>query len=233
MRQGRIFTWIWRVNSLIILFAGVLALASVLFALGFSVRDRLVSHQVEDVAKIRPPSAGKTELKLSQFTPVAGTSVLVAALEAQQDYRASFSSKEASSTRNHLFYDTATHEFYWLKPGNEALIIESQSLPAQAYTTTVKPATAVVYTLVSKDTNQDGRLTSQDHQDIALADPNGKRFRVVLSQVESLKGFSLVAPHRVVMLYMSQSQLQAADIDLASQKVLQRYPFLAGIPAVP
>lgn len=234
MHSRRIFAWVWRINGLIILGAGFLAIVSLCLALGFAVRDRLAPRQGENRAKVQPEQTSKAELKLANFTSVRGTAVLSAALDAEQDYRLNLSSKEGSSTRNYLFYDTRSHDFYWLKSGNDALIIDSQVLPTQDYNTTAsKPLAVVVYTLITQDTNQDGRLTLHDRHDIALADPDGRRFQVVLSQVDGLKGLSLLSPQKAVMLYMAQSQLQAAEIDLGTQKVLQRYPFSGALPTTP
>lgn len=227
----RIFAWIWRINGLIILCAGLLAIVSLSLALGLGVRDRLAPRQVENVAK--PAHTANTELKLGNFTAVRGTSVLSAPLEAQQDYRLNLSSKAASSTRNYLFYNPLSHDFYWLKPNHDELITDSQVLPhPDDPAAAPKTLRAVVYTLISQDTDQDGHLTLEDRQDIAVADPNGKRFAVVLPQVDGLKGLSLLSPQKAVLLYMQQSQLQAAEIDLGSRKVLKRYPFLGKLPTV-
>jgi len=212
----------WRVNALVIFAVGiagllVLSLAAIMFLKNMT-RDR----QVNDVLNVETGQVDKSSATLGNFTAVDGAALLRAPLHLNQEYEYSYSSKDASSIQNYLYFDPATHAFHWLLPGNPRLILDSTELPAGNFPRRDDaPVDAIVYQLVDADTNGDGKFTAGDLKTIAVADPAGRRFARVLSKVERLNGAHLTGKTTLVLLYTSDGALRAAEFDLSSDKIVR------------
>jgi hypothetical protein len=79
----------------------------------------------------------------------------------------------------------------------------------------------VVYLVVAQDTTGDGKLTRNDSSALAISDPVGKRFASLIPKVEEINGAHLVSAGKLLLLFTSEANLRAAEVDLASNKVLR------------
>jgi hypothetical protein len=214
-----LFSSIWRINAIVILLAGILAIGALAVAIWFNVRDATRTRHADNIANVVGEDITKSKAEIGNFTRIEGIEVLRAGLYVNQEYAFSTGSKEASSIRNYLFFDPAQKSTYWLKSNSEGLILSTHSLPEHDYGDKEKSTIAFIYVLVEKDSNNDGKLTVNDLKDIAISDATGTRFKVVLHGVERLNGFSLLKNGRALILYTTASSLKAVDVDLQSQKL--------------
>jgi hypothetical protein len=219
MNTRKLFTSIWKINAVIILLAGLLTIAVLAF-IAFEEATR--TRDVEHVANIADTGIDKSKTELTDFTDVNGTAIMRAELRVDQEYAFSSGSKQASSVRNYLFFDSVNKSTHWLRNDNKGVIFAFHSLPVQSYSgeDKDKPIVAFLYLIADKDTNNDKRLTESDLKDIAVSDATGKRFKVVINGIDRFNGSRFQENGHVLILYTAASHLKVADLDLQTQTLL-------------
>lgn len=212
----------WRVNALVIFVVGIAGALVLAFAAFMFLKETMRTRQVDNVMSLESAQVDKSNATLGNFSAVDGAALLRAPLHLNQEYEHGYTSKDASSIQNYLYFDPATHDFHWLLPGNRRLILDSTELPGGNFPRRDDVAVdAIVYQLVDADTNGDGKFTGGDLKTIAVADPGGRRFARVLSKVERLNGAHLIGKTTLVLLYTSDGALRAAEFDLSSDKIVR------------
>ena len=220
MNSRKLFSSIWRINAIVILFAGILAIGVLAVVMWFFVKDATRTRHVNNVASVAGEVIDKSKAEIGDFTRIDGIKVLRASLSVKQEYAFSSGSKEANSIRNYLFFDPTQKSTYWLKNNSDGLILSTHNLPEHDYRDKDKTTIAFIYVLVEKDTNNDGKLTENDLKDIAISEANGERFKVVINDVDRLNGVSLLENGHALILYSAAYSLKVADVDLQSQKLV-------------
>jgi hypothetical protein len=224
VKTRRFFLLVWRIDAILLLMMGVLAVAVLSYAAFQIYRDATRTRQVSNVVNVAGEQIDKSKVELGRFEPVAGSSVLRAPLQIEQQYGFSSGSKETSSVQNFLFYDPADGSSRWLAPGNKGLFLAAHELPEREYVKPEKPVVAVVYELVDSDTTGDQRLTASDAKVIAVSNPGGSRFTRLLSGVQEVNGCTLTPGGRILVLYTSSATLRAAEIDVETQRIVRDSP---------
>jgi hypothetical protein len=87
------------------------------------------------------------------------------------------------------------------------------------------PTVGYVYLVADKDTNNDKRINDEDQKSIAISDPSGLRFKVLINQVDRFNGTSTIKNNRVSILYQSENKLKVAEVDLRSQEIVSNSEF--------
>lgn len=217
---------IWRFNALAIAAVSSLALFVGAYAAFQIARDLFHRpYQAHDIARVEtkdapgaPPKL-RTDLSVMNFSPIRGTETLWGNLMATQAYDYRYSSKEASSTRNVIFYDVKSGQSRKLLANDDAIIIDTRELRDDDPQGT-KPPKALLFSFIEKDTNGDGVLNHQDGVTLALAQANGEGLTRIGEASGSLKGETLVtAANEIVVMTERDGALRALHIDLASFKV--------------
>lgn len=117
----KVFRWIWRVNSVLILVSS----AAVAIAVGNLLWSELGRSRSREGSDVVPAAAGRAgpKLRLTRLAPVDGVPVLRGELLA--DAQASgFSSGPSAETRNILYVDTASGHARWLLPDDDHVITD-------------------------------------------------------------------------------------------------------------
>lgn len=226
------FSYVWRFNAIAIAAVCCLALFVGAYA-AFEIARNLYQskYQAHGVARVDAPAAEdgakptgaaapiETKMSISQFSAVEGTSTIWATLTAMQNYDFNYSSKEASSTRNIVFYDTATGKSSKLFPTDNQLLVDIQEVRPLGPSGT-QPPKAFSLRVIDKDTNNDGVLSEQDSTTFALIRPTGDE----LTKFETIPagkhlGVSLDSSgNTLVVLQGDAKGIEARHIDLASFK---------------
>lgn len=242
MRAQPFFRNLWRFNALIIAAVALMALAyGVLIGL-FLVRDFVRPRHVASIAP-----AGTTEhhekaasqreapnLSVQNFHPINGHDVMWAPLYSRDTLSATYYSKEATNTRDYLFYEMATGQFRRLIDRDYALASsitfltkstnpsKLNAIPGLSSQTTL----ALLVTYIDKDTNGDGRISTQDRKTVAMAGPTGLGLRIIASDVTEFLGSNIDADgNAVVILSKSPGTVRALKVALPDLTVIREDNF--------
>lgn len=236
MKSRRIFHYIWRINAVIILMAGILATISLSASALYVLLQATRTREVDSVINVAKNEQVKTKTEIGTFTPIAGSEILQAPLYLIQDYDYRAGSKESSSIQNYKFFDPNQKRSYWLRPKSEGLFLSAIALSASGTSiinnpivinTEEKqvPVVAFLYVLVDKDTNNDQRINDSDQKQIGISNAAGTSFKVLVDQVDRFNGYSAIKNNRLSVLYTSSSKLKAIEIDLRSQEIVSNSEF--------
>jgi len=209
--ENSFFKYVWRFNALAI---AVVAIGAILLGsyaaisiFGYETRERRVANVV---------NVGQNEEVSEQFfleTPeaVAGTSFVRVPLHRAQAYRGgsfSSSSKHTYQIVNHLFLNIATNESRWLFESANQLILQSQSLFSKLKDSPdeSRKTVGLLYVVVDKDSNGDGRLSERDSISLATSAVDGTGYRKLIEGIEQVYSARQVADDRVLVLYQKNQQ---------------------------
>lgn len=232
----KFFPLLWRFNALVIAAAGSLALFLAAYAAYYVARDIFrTAYTAQDIARVEPDAGGKaagqpagidTRLRATNFARITGTSLLWSPLMATQAYDYRFSSKEASSTRNYIFYDTATGESRKLFASDDQIIFNATHLrrTEDAKDAMDAPPLALYLHVVARDANGDG-LLSHDTAVVALARPDGSG----LVKLDALQGRAIGTRvsddgTSIVIMLDQNDKIAAAHVDLATFQIIKTDP---------
>ena len=213
MRLKRFFTLVWRVNGILIFLTSLLAVFILTAAAYAVIGDMMRTRHVNNLANVATRDVKGEIRTIGEFQEIVGSPVRRAELNVQQKYNFDLSSKEAGSIRNYLYFNTETKQSYWLLPNDDSMIIKSIPLPDDRYRSESRHAVVYVHVLVAKDTSGDQRLSIDDMKQIAVSDPDGKRFRIVASANE-LNDSVLLPQNRLLLLYSTKGETVATEVDL-------------------
>jgi hypothetical protein len=130
MTIRRLFTYIWRVNAVLILFVGGLAAVALIYSLYHLAKD--VTAQTSVYGKLQTNDSGVSHTsnwKLFGFTRVGETPYFYSSLTDTQSYSYGMRSKESYGVANYLFYDSQTGISHWLFPTRDWLCLNMQEVP--------------------------------------------------------------------------------------------------------
>lgn len=221
----RFFHVLWRFNAIVIAAVALMALAYGALAGFYIVRDVMRTRNVASIA-IAPvntqPFSGTNErptsrpaLEIRQFTKVEGHDVLRAAMTSREPMSDRYYSKEATNTRDVLFYDMAKGTYHRLLGRDDRLIVQMQDLTRpideaaaseRASSTFLRGrAAAFLALLVDTDSNGDGRLSARDLKSVVLAGPDGRRLTTIARDVDELNGHTLGADGVITLMITDKS----------------------------
>ncbi len=227
MKSRQFFSYIWRVNAVIILIAGLLSTAGLALGAWSTFRQVTRTQEVRNIVNVKD-DAVKSKTVIGNFEQISGTDIIKAPLSLLQEYDYRASSKESNSVQNYIFYNPNQKVSYWLRPKNEGLILSMTALPnlnERNLTEKPLPTIAYLYLVVDKDTNNDQRINDADQKSIAISDASGLRFKVLIDQVDQFNGVSAIKNNRLDILYQSSKNLKATEVDLRSQEIVTTSEF--------
>jgi len=220
MNSRKLFSFIRKFNIMLIFFVGILSLGLLTIVASFVLQERMSTKHVNNVSNVAGEEVKKLKVEIGDFARIEGSQVFRSPISVKQEYSFSYGSKEASSIRNYLFFNQENKSTYWLKNGNDALILSADYLPESNYNWTQRTIVAFVYVIVEKDTNSDERFTENDLKNIAISDANGLRYKVILKNVNRLNGLSLLENGHILIFYSTVSAVKVAEVDLQLQQIL-------------
>ena len=227
MKSRRIFQYIWRINAIIILVTGSLAALSLTASGLYWLVQATRTREISDVINVAPDQSAKTKTEIGTFSLIAGTEIIKAPLYLFQEYDYRAGSKESSSIQNYLFFDPNQKGFYWLRPQNQGLILSMFTLPEATIPNSdpKQPAIAHLYFIAEKDTNNDKRIDDRDQKLLAISNPAGTNFKVLIDQVERFNGLSNLKDNQVSLMYTSGGKIKATAINVRSQEIISNTEF--------
>lgn len=219
-------TIIWKINSFIILILGILAIVIMCIVGYFSIRELTRTRHVENVSVSTAEQIKKEELTLGTFEKHPDSALWKAPLYVSQSYDYETYNKKAQSIRNYVYFNPKTRQTYWLRPKNTGLILTTNEFPERRYEDKDNPKSlkVIVYTLVEQDSDGNKRLNSNDIKKIAISDPLGKNFRIVVKEADSFVDGFLLDDQRISLMYKYQDKYRTAELDFTqSDSTIQEY----------
>lgn len=201
MKAGKFFRYVWRVNSILILFAGFLAVVVLGFG-AFGMYQSAVQSKGA-VVDVRPESQGrvKTKLQLGASHEIAGSPCVMIPLHSAGKSRKSYWSKSGTRTRNYLFVNTQDLSRTWLFPDNSALIRDYSVLIPDKKRCEERNAVGILYKVIRSDTNRDGRLGASDKLSVYVSDPKGAELKEIVSHADHIIGHRLLDDDVLFLTY--------------------------------
>lgn len=223
MEENRFFKYVWRINGLLLLLAGLLTLALLAFA-GYQIyaqqsgRDRQNSLPLASTGESAPP----TQLGVTQAIP--GTPYVMMPLLADPADKPGYFSKSGADARNYLFIDGQHQAQHWLLANNDQLIVGSDLLSELGCCTDNRTIRAILYQVVTADSDGDHKLSRQDAVTLALSRADGSGYRVLIPAVDRLLGQQTLDDHTLLLLYQKQGIGYAAWVSLTDLSLLKEQP---------
>ncbi|NEP53218.1 MAG: hypothetical protein F6K65_32225 [Moorea sp. SIO3C2] len=218
MEDNKFFRFVWRFNAIVIMASGLLAIAVLAFAAIEIVRSTTRDRQGINIVNVDDDSSSSQDWELGNLREVDGTTYLMVPLYSDQSYTQSYYSKSTRSTRNYLFLDSETGKSKWLFANNDYLIASDRLISETNNKTNnsgeSKPVIAVLYHLIKKDTNGDGRLTNDDSMTIAFTHYNGNDYQEVVSGVDRFLGYKVLNANSLLILYQRDGIAYSAKVSL-------------------
>lgn len=241
-------------RSIFFILVGVLlvCLLGALGALTLAIpRSRNVSSTPPVVKTLAPDS-----LYLGTFRTVQGTQYLVAEVNEEYKSRGSYSSARWFSysdsdsgghTHNLVFLEGDSLASRRLFNTNDYVITAVSQFPEpnlnqeqiQAMIQTgetgageIITVRCLVFQFVVKDTNQDGKLNSDDLQTVGITDAGGHGFAELFTSVERVYWMEMTGPNNLVLVYSQGGTRKASMIDTTSRTVIQTQPMIELGPEV-
>ena len=202
-----------RFFALLILCVGVLAAVVLAIVANMLFKDATRTRSVDNVANAALGEVENQTAEIGSFDAVGGVAVIRAPLTVRQTYALSSGSKEAGSTLNYLHFDPTSRSAYWLKPSMKGLILNTQQLPESEYGQKKLDTITFVYVCVEHDSNGDNRLTDKDSKSIAISDPTGKNYRIVVEKADHMNEARLIRPDRLLILYSIGTKLATVELN--------------------
>lgn len=229
MKAKLFFVYVWRINAIILLCAGVLAIALLLVAGYMLVKPFSVdrSEQREDDVVVLPqtvdPASKVPVATLRDFEQIQGSVVLRAALAYPASKNGMYSSYRAQhQVKNYLFFNPTTRQSYWLLPPKSAHeIAETIELFEQYAAAVNQPPKAVLYVTAP--------ATSSAPVRVLLSSPEGTNLQTVIEQADQLKKAYMMSDDRILLLYSNRKTLMAKEVQWGASVVVGE-PYVVDIP---
>jgi hypothetical protein len=227
MEENRYFRFVWRVNGIAIMFL-------LLFVIGFGgynfIKEILHRERSPVIRNVAVDPQGEEKWTLARPVSIDGTQFIYIPLVSEKKNISisgpgtlkavhSYGQGYFAPSRNLLFVNKQTRDMKWLFKDNRQLIADMDLLSVQKQGSKDRMIDAILYQVISKDTNGDKKLTSEDLADIAISNPDGTRFKEVFQSVERIFGAMSVGRREVLVLYQSKGKGYASTIRLQDMSI--------------
>ena len=230
MKSEKFFGGIQKINSVLMLLCGI----GVLFVLGLLIWEQ-VGRAFRTKAQPALVEIGGVELDHSRFSVgrfdrLVGTDIMMAPLLSMRDFPRGFSSGGGRHlTSNLLLFDLRTSKSTWLLDNHDSILPWYRIATSETPDGEGKTAIALLFHVVSDDTNGDGSLTFDDHGAIGISKPDGSGRNELVTNVDDALEFEQISGAEGVLLYVSSGSLRVARFNLQSRD-LERDLDLSMIP---
>lgn len=221
-RTDKIFKWIWRTNGValfVLTIASVVMLALLVAKAGISAaRER----PEDNVVEIAGTSIKSSALRFGDFNEITGTSLLYAPLSIDSEDIGYGSSGGVASSRNLLFFDTATKKTHWLlKSNNESIhtvsfLTDPPECPYREDASSECEASRVAIALlleIESDPETAKNIGSDGSRRIAIAAVDGTDVQELVNGADGLRGVHSINGTSTLVFYAKAGAVRFLDID--------------------
>ena len=193
----------------------------------------------------------KLKLGLERFSPVAGTSYLVAPAVISTVEEGFFERLESSSSydkkrgqvRNYLFFNVTDSANQWLLPHSNFHFVEWIELPLRPSEQNAKPngqdkekeppkpAQLLYHELVKADTNGNKVFDARDLKTIAISEVSGSSYQELIQDVDWMLHRMMTSEDELLVIYRAHGKHFAARLSLSKRQITETKE-LAPIPQI-
>ncbi len=204
MENNKFFKFVWRFNGIAMMLAIIIA---ILMMCG-SALEGLWRKKEPAITNVAKDPDGQEKWRLGRAQKIRERILLIPLVSEREYVKVGVASMKSGlhsysdsySGRNLLFVDGETNQSKWLFPANKQMITNYKLLPEdEEYRN--KNVNCIAYEVVTEDTNDDKKLTSEDLTSIALSNFDGSNYKVVIDKVENLIGISQIGKDRISLIY--------------------------------
>ncbi len=135
-------------------------------------------------------------------------------------YLSSYDYSYRGDAYNYVFFNTVDSSINMLLPNNDYLIVQAISYPEKNDNgKATDPTKWFLYRLIKRDSNQDGNLSYNDLETLAISDAGGKNYSEVISDVSLIFGRALRDENTLTVIYLKNSRKFYSIIDLINKEV--------------
>jgi hypothetical protein len=182
------------------------------------------------------PTLQPLEKILSSFNPIKGTNYLMAgiisapveresSLNPLEWINSSGYSSYSSGTYNYVFFNLDTEQYNRLLPTNEYAIYQTSGFPALQYdpANPDQPTPTVewwVYSVIKKDTNNDGYLGYEDKLTIGVSDVGGNGYTELIENVDGVLAQIYKDSSAMFIIYSADEKNYIVKINPSAREIL-------------
>jgi hypothetical protein len=216
--MDRLFTIIARINSVLLLL--ILLGAGVALAWTAAVEsNRWHRRGAMAVTETEADPHHPVMLNFGDLETVTGTNTQMMRLTAREKSTKLSSGGGGSEIRNILFLTGNEKAPRWLFKDQKNLILVASQLRKDSSGAREQPTKALYFEYVADDTNKDGELSSEDRSNVALANPSGTGFWLVLQDVSRVFSHQLVDQTYLSVVYQKGTTVKHSRFSLPSFKL--------------
>jgi len=228
MKKRSIFHYLWSFNSVVITLFVLLGIGFLLFSVFgglFGGRE----HPV--ITNLAPDPDGNEKWVLGSIQDIEGSSwVLMPLISERKALSApdpgmrkalhSYSGGYSTPSRNVLFVNQETRDMHWLFPKNAQLVTSIEMVSRVPRYERGRVADAILYHVVTSDTNADGKLSTEDATDIAASKTDGTACTTIATTVDRVFGVRASRAGTFILLYQSHGRGYVSGVRLADMAVI-------------
>lgn len=223
------FRWIWRFNALAIALIVVVSLAAITYEIGRGLVRSVFPTRTTNTLVVDPenaPEDAATDDTIKRYfsAPSAPTASGIYALPlyVEQTYsNRGYSKSSAGNLVNYRIVETNPESNRWLFTPSERLIMNTNALVLRD-SGQADLALGHLMTVTDTDTNQDGRLSSQDATTLFLTDANWGEPVKIVDGVLSLLSHSVRTPNMLDLIYQTDAGTHIAQVSMRSGTILSQ-----------
>lgn len=215
MKEGRLNSWIWKVNGIFIFLAGI---GVIILLLNLLYDNFNRAKNKPEVVKLAKDPTGIEKWTLGRSRAIFGTDTLMLSLVSenseviQNDKMSMFSGgiQEARSAyrtaaKNILFIDMQQNSSHWLFESTSQLVLSSEEFPHRYREKKDQSGAQVVfYRLVVNDTNGDKILNHKDKLSLGMSDTTGQNYRVIIEEMDRIISTNSVKDGKIMLVYQNK-----------------------------
>jgi hypothetical protein len=229
MKTTRFFRTIWRINGIALCLVIVIGLLAAVIGLIAMVVSEVARTHSKGATLLAQTDATHSDWRLGNFENLPGAETLYASVTLDQEFggSSSYRSKETSAICNYLFVRTTDKSSHFLLPNNQS-IVRSLDLLRVGGSDAAGARVEWLYCQRSQtDSNKDGRIDGEDSFEVGFARPDGTDYREAITGIDAVLGETRRGPNTFLLVYRQQKNIQVAEIDIPSRKVLVTKPLPA------
>ncbi len=219
MKEKNTFHIIWKIDAVLILIGGLIAMGVFGYAAYRIYQDVFRSRDVSSMVNIEANTQMSSEWALGGFDRLEGTDYLMAPVYSTQTYQAAYYEKGTSAVRNYLFVNAVDKSSRWLVPNNNYLFL-SRHKEFNNPTSGSSWVTWLRYEVVKSDTNQDGQLTREDKRTIGISDPTGERYSELITDIDQILGYEMLEENYLLIFYRTDTKNYIAEVDISDRRII-------------
>ena len=208
--ENHFFRYIWRFNALAIACASTGVILLGCYAALTILKDETRVRRVTNVVNVGEGEKVLEEFSLGRPDIIAGTPYVRVPLRRGQTYGGGsfYYSKNTEQVVNYVFLNTSTSESRWLFEHASQLIVDSRivysqlkNLPDES-----RQSVGLLYVVVDRDTNSDGRLSEKDSASLVASGIDGTNNRTLIEGIEQPYSIQQIADDKLLVLYQKNAQ---------------------------